>query len=131
MHMETTRCRGTRRDGSPCQAPPHTVNAAGWCWAHDPANAGRRREAQARGGRNRAAAARAEKLVPVILRPVLDTLLDAVGEVRGGTLTPQQAGALASLAGAIVRVFTAGTLEERVAALEAEAQREAEARGTA
>jgi hypothetical protein len=40
-------------------------------------------------------------------------------EVRDGTLTARQAGALAALAGAIVRVYQAGLLEERVAALEA------------
>jgi hypothetical protein len=62
---------------------------------------------------------RAEKLIPSVLHPVLDTLLEAVDGVKVGTLTPQQAGALASLAGAIVRVYSVGQLEERVAALEA------------
>jgi len=57
-------------------------------------------------------------LVSTVLRPVLDTLLVAVDDVKAGTLTTQQASALASLAGAIVRVYTAGMLEERVAALE-------------
>ncbi len=111
-------CLGTRRDGTPCQAPSNTIGSSGYCWAHDPASAIARREARVRGGRNKATAVRAEKLVPVVLRPVLDTLLAAVDDVKGGALTAQQAGALASLAGAIVKVYTAGVLDERVAALE-------------
>ena len=71
-----------------------------------------------KGGRGKAAAARAEKLGPAVLHPVLDTLFAAVEEVRDGTITTQQARALSSLAGAIVRVYQVGTLEERIAALE-------------
>ena len=114
--MGTTRCRGVRRDGTPCGAQ---AGPGGWCWAHDPANDEARRAARSRGGKGKATAARAEKLVPAVLRPVLDTLLDAVGEVKAGTLSTQQAGALASLAGAIVKVYQVGTLEERLSALEA------------
>ncbi len=117
--MVTPSCRGTRRDGTPCQAPPNTIGSSGYCWAHDPANAIARRETQAKGGRNKSTASRAEKLVPTVLRPVLDTLLVAVDDVKAGTLTTQQASALASLAGAIVRVYQAGIIEERVATLEA------------
>ena len=109
-------CRGTRRDGSPCRA--HGL-LDGWCFAHHPERAAERRAASEKGGRGKATAARAEKLVPAVLRPVLDTLLAAVGEVKDGRLTPQQAGALSSLAGAIVKVFQVGTLEERLTTLEA------------
>ncbi len=117
--METRRCRGARRDGSPCAAAPHTIGPSGFCWAHDPDNAGARREAQAKGGRNKGAAARAEKLVPATLRPTLATLLAAVDEVKDGKLMPGQASAMASLAGAIVRLYQTGILEERIASLEA------------
>ena len=128
--MANYSCRGTRRDGTPCQAPPSTIGSSGYCWAHDPTNAVARRQAQAKGGRNKSTSARAEKLVPAVLRPVLDTLLAAVDDVRGGALTTQQAGALASLAGAIVKVYQAGVLEERVAALEL-AQAEGQSRRSA
>ena len=75
--MDTPRCRGVRRDGSPCQAPSHALNAAGWCWAHSPENAEARRAARVKGGQNRATAKRVDKLVPATLRPVVGTLLDA------------------------------------------------------
>jgi hypothetical protein len=44
-------CRANKRDGSPCTAP--TTGADGYCWAHDPANAERRRRIASRGGRGR------------------------------------------------------------------------------
>ncbi len=119
--MDTPRCRGVRRDGSPCQAPPHAVNAAGWCWAHSPENAEARRVARAKGGQNKATAHRVDKLVPASLRPTLATLLAAVDEVKDGSLTPGQASAMASLASSIVRLYQTGVIEERLAALEAAA----------
>jgi hypothetical protein len=44
-------CTGTKRDGSPCTLP--STGSSGLCWAHDPANAERRRRGQSRGGRNK------------------------------------------------------------------------------
>jgi hypothetical protein len=44
-------CTGTKRDGSPCTLPSR--ESSGLCWAHDPANAERRRRGQSRGGRNK------------------------------------------------------------------------------
>ena len=118
------KCRATRRDGSPCQAPPHTIDASGHCWAHSPTNAAARAEARRRGGKGASNAARAEKLVPASLRPLLATLLDAVGEVKAGALAPGQASAMAALASAVVRVYQVGMLEERVNELEAQHARQ-------
>ena len=117
------RCRGTRRDGSPCRAPASAVGASGYCWAHDPANAMARREAQAKGGRHKATTARLRRLVPATLKPVLATLLDALDDVRGEdgqppALSPQQAQAMAALARACVAVYQVAELEPRLAALE-------------
>jgi phage I-like protein len=43
------KCRATKRDGSPCTL---SVNGAdGYCWAHSPANAGKRKAAASRAGR--------------------------------------------------------------------------------
>ena len=117
--MDTPRCRGLRRDGSPCQAPPHAIGPAGHCWAHDDSRAEARRAARAKGGQNRATAKRIDRLVPATLRPTLDTLLCAVDEVKDGTLTPAQASAMAALAGAAVKVYQVAELEQRVASLEA------------
>ncbi len=58
------------------------------------------------------------RLAPVALRPVFESLRDALGEVHQGELDPRVATAMASLAGAMVRVVTSGELEERVRALE-------------
>ena len=44
-------CRATKKDGSPCTLP--SLGQSGLCWAHDPANAERRRRGQSRGGRNK------------------------------------------------------------------------------
>ncbi len=41
-------CRGTKRDGSPCTAP--VTGSNGYCWAHDPANADKRRRMASRAG---------------------------------------------------------------------------------
>ncbi len=110
-------CAAMRRDGQPCTAPVPPDRA--YCFAHDPDRATERQAAREKGGRGHGTAARAGKLVPALLRPVLDTLLDAVEGVKAGTTSPQQASALSSLAGAIVKVYQAGTLEERLTALEA------------
>jgi hypothetical protein len=110
-------CRATRKDGAPCTA--RALPELAYCFAHDPGRQDSLKASREKGGRGKATAARAGKLVPAVLRPVLDTLLAAVGEVKAGTLTTQQAGALSSLAGAIVKVYQVGTLEERLTALEA------------
>jgi hypothetical protein len=44
-------CTATKRNGEPCTLP--STNASGLCWAHDPANAERRRRGQSRGGKNK------------------------------------------------------------------------------
>ena len=63
------------------------------------------------------------KLALVALRPVFERLKDALVEVHQGKLDPRVATAMASLAGAMVRVLTSGELEERVWALEGEDKR--------
>ncbi len=41
-------CRASKRNGEPCTAP--ATGANGYCWAHDPANAGKRRRMASRAG---------------------------------------------------------------------------------
>jgi hypothetical protein len=45
-------------------------------------------------------------------------LLDAMGDVRAGTLDPRQASALAALGGVVTRAYSVGVLESRIEALE-------------
>lgn len=122
-------CAATRRDGRPCTAP--AMGTSRFCFAHDPERTREREAARSKGGRNKAHTARMDRLVPASLRPVLATLLTALDEVHAGTLTPPQAAAMASLAGAVVKVYTTGVMEERIAALEAQHAPHDGVRGTA
>jgi len=109
---ERQRCRATRKDGAPCRA---WAQKDGLCIGHSPGAV----EARRRGGRNSSKKARADRLLPLRLRPILETLEKALSEVHAGALEPRQAGAMASLAGAIVKVYETGLLEERLTDLEA------------
>jgi len=109
-------CRATRRDNRPCTA---RALESGYCFAHDPALAAKRRAAYSAGGKGKSNAARAHKRLPADLRDVLCTLLAALDEVHAGTLDPRRAAAMSSLAAAINRIYADSELERRIAALEA------------
>jgi hypothetical protein len=111
-------CEATRRDGRPCTTP--VVSDGRYCFGHDPGLAAQRAEARRLGGQNRANAKRLSKLLPPRLLPVWEQLEAALGDVLTGTLEPKRAAAAASVARAMVAVLTAGELEERVRALEAQ-----------
>lgn len=111
-----TTCHALRADRSPCRSP--VVLASGYCHLHDPDRTDSSRAARARGGKGRARLARAERLVPSTLRPLLASLLAAVDETRQGTLDPRTASAMAALAGAICRVYQAGVVEQQLADLQ-------------
>jgi hypothetical protein len=110
------RCSGTTKDGAPCNAPPLP---SGFCAWHDPALVEERAAWRARGGEGKSTAARAGRLMPAQLRPVFADLISAMAEVREGTLSAQRGAAMASLAGAAVRVWQAGLVEDRLRDLEA------------
>ena len=108
-------CAGRRRDGAPCRAVA-TIGA--YCLGHAPELEAKRQEARRQGGLNKARAVRLGKMVPRRLMPIYDVLEEALGQVHKGDLTPQQATAMAALAGAMVKVLTSGELEQRVRQLE-------------
>lgn len=89
-----------------------------FCFAHDPGLRSKRQDAYAAGGRGKSQAARLTRLMPASLKPVLEKLIDGVGEVHTGTLDPRHASAMASLASAIGRLYEVARLEERLEALE-------------
>ncbi len=105
------RCPAVRKDGRPCTA---STGSSGFCIGHDPSA----QEARRKGGLATSKAARAGKLLPARLRPVADLLEKALEEVHEGQLDPRVATAMASLAGALVKVFQAGEMEERLRRLE-------------
>ncbi len=79
-------CSATRRDGQPCTT--QVVGDGRFCFAHSPDLAAKRREAQRRGGQNRATSKRLAKLMPVRLVPVWEQLEQALGDVLTGDLPP-------------------------------------------
>ena len=109
-------CTATRRDGQPCAAralPGHSR-----CWGHDPDLAEQRRLKSAAGGHNKATSKRLGKRMPATLRPVLDTLYGALAGLEEGTTDPKTATAMASVAGAIMRLYEGSEMESRLAVLE-------------
>ncbi len=110
-----TQCQAMTKSGVRCKG---TARPSGFCFAHDPDLQHARRDGQARGGQNKRTEARITRLVPATLKPVLEKLMAGVDEVYDGTLEPRQASAMASLAGAIGRIYEVASLEERLEALE-------------
>ena len=74
---------------------------------------------QAMGGSARSNANRASKALPDDLRDVGRMLLDAMQDVRDGKLDPRTASALASLSNAYRGIFETGTLDAKLAAINA------------
>jgi len=105
------RCKATRKDGQPCTA---SAVSDGFCIGHCP----QAMEARRKGGRNSSKQARLDAMLPARLRPVLGLLEKGVKEVYDGSLEPKKAHAMASLAGALVKVMEAGVFEERLLKLE-------------
>ena len=96
--MRTT-CAATRRDGAPCRTP---ALAEGFCFAHSPRLAEQRREAAARGGRNRSTAARASRGLPAHLASVQDKLVELIAAVEAGEIPARSAEVIGGLTGRLL-----------------------------
>ncbi len=103
-------CSAPTKSGKPCHGRP---GESGYCFAHDPATKDKREAARVKGGENSSSAARLEKLLPSRLRPTFDRLEAAMKEVHEGRLDPRRATAMASVAGAMVKIIKAGEEEAR------------------
>jgi len=110
-----THCQATTKGGQPCRG---TARPSGFCFSHDPTLQEARRDGAARGGQGQSTPARLARLIPSSLRPTLETLFTALDEVHSGELDPRQASAMASLAGAIGRLYETASLEQRLEAIE-------------
>jgi hypothetical protein len=117
--MPSGRCKALMKNGEPCTAP--MLASGEYCFRHDPALAAERREASAKGGRNRSNLARIKSLAPPRLLPIYDRLERALEEVHEGRLNPGQAQAMAALARALAAILQAGELEQRLRRLEQDA----------
>jgi len=128
--METTTarqagsCKATTKDGLPCRAL--RVTDSDYCFMHDPALAEERKEARARGGRAR----HGRKIGPVgegeyveirDLGDVLRVLASELNAVLSLEKSISRARAVGYLAGIMANIYQASELEQRLAALEAQA----------
>ncbi len=107
-------CRANKRDGSPCTAP--VAGANGYCWAHDPAHAEKRRQIASRGGRGKAGGE-----LPALKKQ----LRDLAAAVLAGTVDKGAAAVVNQILNTIIRAveqerknFETGEMAERLEALE-------------
>jgi hypothetical protein len=108
-------CSVVTKAGDPCHARP---TASGYCFAHDPALHEKRNAARRRGGANSAHRVRFSSAMSPVLADVLDFIITAMRDVTGGGLDHRRAQAVAALAGAAVRTYESGSLEQRLRELE-------------
>lgn len=101
-------CIGIRADGTPCGSS--VIGAGGFCYAHDPDRAEERRRMRVQ---VTVAAERVRRSSHGDLDGVLERLERAVAEVHDGTLDPQTALAMASLARAMVDTIEVAKSQER------------------
>ncbi len=101
-------CTATRANGQRCKAQVLTDGEL--CFIHNPANQDRIAQARRKGGKNKGTAARAQKRMPREVREIVAIVEAAMGGVLQVKISPSQAHAVASLAGAWVRLHEIGEL---------------------
>ncbi len=109
-------CEVVRANGERCKAV--ALPKRSQCFAHDPENQALATEARRKGGAGRSNAARIQKRLPREVRDIVEIVEAAMGGVLKSTITPSQGHALASLAGAWVRLHELGEMDARLEALE-------------
>ncbi len=109
-------CAGVRKDGTPCRT---VATADGYCFAHSEACKARTDAARVEGGRNSSKVARARRRMGADLHDIAKLLEDAMRDVAKGAMLPQQGSALASLAGAWVRLHEHAEVVEELEELRA------------
>ncbi len=110
-------CSAIRSNGEPCKANARPGGAL--CWAHDPELRAKATQARKAGGHGKSNTARAQKRMPREVRDIVAIVEAAMGGVLQGKITPSQAHATASLAGAWVRLHEIGELTLEVQEIKA------------
>ena len=121
--METVgaTCRATRRDGQPGRV---RALADGYCFAHSPRLAEKRKAAHATGGRHSATRERmARKVAASPLFKVQEVLQHTIAGVLQNRIDPRKATAVAALRGALVRCYQVSVLQSQQDELEERLQR--------
>ena len=93
-----TVCRATKPDGSPCTLSAR--DSSGYCWAHSPENAEKRRRIARRGGKARAGGGTTAEVVAVSQQ-----LQEMADRVAGGQLDRADAVAIGQLLNARLRAL--------------------------
>lgn len=128
--MLANQCQATTKDDRPCKAP--ILPGESWCFNHHPDMVERRRAARVKGGKARSNMARAAKTFsdkPLTTAELIKTLSQAIRQTAAGGMEPNIANSLSGLARAIASIRETAELEERIADLERNAERQSEALG--
>lgn len=99
--MPKTRCKGVKKDGSPCQGQGQE-KYDGYCIAHAPKEI--TGEWRTRGGKNSSNAARSRKHIPEPFDGIIQELRQGLSALREGELTPSQFNAMCNGARAIAQL---------------------------
>src|SRR5215217_1261234 len=112
------RCSAIARSGNRCSSP--VLPGSTFCFVHDPAAADRRREASKKGGKARANAERAKKLMPPAMsaEDLAGWLSLLFTNVMTGRIEPKIGTACATIARTLHEVKHATELETRLEELE-------------
>lgn len=102
----SVKCNAITKAGSRCSRP--ALAGKHHCLMHDPESVELRREASRKGGRNRSAQARAQKLLPEVLEPgdLAAWLSNLFKTVMLGKVEPKVGTACATIAKAILEAQT-------------------------
>lgn len=112
-----TKCAHTKPDGSRCGG--YAVSSSKYCFAHDPAQASKRRAAQRKGGEAGRVATLPESSLSVRnMSDVLALMETTINDVRAGRLDVRVANAIGYLANVSVKVIQQTDIEARLEALE-------------
>jgi hypothetical protein len=107
-------CTAVKRNGEPCTLPAN--GPQGLCWAHDPANAEKRRRGASRGGR--AKANRELPTIKALLEDLTDQVLAADLETSKAAVANQLINTRLRAIEVERKIREVEEIEERLAALE-------------
>jgi hypothetical protein len=113
------KCEFIKPDGTKCEA--HAIKDSEFCYFHNPDISNEeKREAQQRGGQNRAVAI-SEPLPPLAIAEPNDAVLlivDTINRVRAGELDIRVANCLGFLTDKLLKAFEVSKLNDRVEIIE-------------
>lgn len=112
-----TKCAHTKPDKKRCGG--YAIAGSKYCFAHDPAQAKKRQEAQRKGGEaGRVATLQESTLTIRTMSDVLELMETTINDVRAGRLDVKVANAVGYLANVSVKVIQQTDIEARLEALE-------------